>query len=136
MNSIIIHGRLTRDPETKFYDGDKSICKISVAVDRSFKDKDGNSVTDFFNCTCFGKRAETIDKYFKKGDGISMQGEMQNNRYEDKDGKMRDGWHIKIDKFDFELSRKDGSQSVPSDGNAPVGFTPVDETTDDEELPF
>ena len=49
---------------------------------------------------------------------------------------MRDGWQIKIDKFDFELSRKDSAQSVPSDGNAPVGFTPVDETTDDEELPF
>ncbi len=136
MNSIIIHGRLTRDPETKFYDGDKSVCKISVAVDRSFKDKDGKPVTDFFNCTCFGKRAETIDRYLKKGAGIIIRGEMQNNRYE-KDGKMMDGWQIKINEFDFgSPSKKDSSQSVPSDGNAPVGFTPVDETTDDEELPF
>ncbi len=136
MNSIIIHGRLTRDPETKFYDGDKSVCKISVAVDRSFKDKDGKPVTDYFNCTCFGKRAETIDRYFKKGAGIIIRGEMQNNRYE-KDGKMIDGWQIKINEFDFgSPSKKDSSQSAPPDSNAPVGFTPVDETTDDEELPF
>ncbi len=50
---------------------------------------------------------------------------------------MMDGWQIKINEFDFgSPSKKDSSQSVPSDGNAPVGFTPVDETTDDEELPF
>lgn len=55
MNSIIIHGRLTRDPETKFYDGDKSVCKISVAVDRSFKDKDGKPVTDFLTVHASGK---------------------------------------------------------------------------------
>lgn len=136
MNSINIHGRLTRDPETKFYDGDKSVCKITVAVDRSFKDKDGNSVTDFFDCACFGKRAETIDKYFKKGDGISIQGEMQNNKYTNKEGNKRDKWEIRIDKFDFEFSRKDSTRPVPADSNAPVGFIPVDGTTDDEELPF
>ena len=132
MNSINIHGRLTKDPETKFYDGDKSVCKISVAVDRAYKNKDGENETDFFNCTCFGKRAETIDKYFKKGDGISIQGEMQNRRYEDDNGKKRDGWQILIEKFDFEKLRKDNAKTA----SPPEGFTPVDESSEDEELPF
>lgn len=142
MNCINIHGRLTRDPETKYYNGDKTVCKISVAVDRSFKDRDGNAVTDFFNCVCFGKRAEVIEKYFNKGDGISIWGEMQNNRYDDKDGNKRDGWQVQIEKFDFELSRKsDNAQSsTRNTGNAnspiPDGFYPIDENSEDEELPF
>ena len=134
MNSINIHGRLTKDPETKFYDGDKSVCKISVAVERSYKGKDGKTETDFFNCTCFGKRAEAIDKYFKKGDGISIQGEMQNNRYEDNNGNKRDGWQILIEKFDFEKLRKEKTTS--DSASVPSGFVPVDDSTEDEELPF
>ena len=134
MNTIIIHGRLTRDPETKFYDNDKAISKISVAVDRAFKDKDGNKVTDFFNCVSFGKQAEILDKYFKKGDGITVAGEMQNERYTDKNGNKRDGWQIRIDKFDFELSRKEETaKNTAPEGD---GFSPIDESTEDEDLPF
>ena len=132
MNSINIHGRLTRDPESKFYDGG-SVCKISVAVERSYRGKDGKTETDFFNCTCFGKRAETIDKYFKKGDGISIQGEMQNRRYEDDNGNKRDGWQILIEKVDFEKTKKENAQPT---SEVPEGFAPVDDSTEDAALPF
>lgn len=135
MNQIIIHGRLTRDPETKFFDGDKTMTKLSVAVDRSFKDKDGNKVTDFFNCVSFNKQAEIIDKYFKKGDGITVSGEMQNNTYTDREGKKRDGWQIRIDKFDFELSRKEQTGETRNDSSE-NGFSQTDDSTDEEDLPF
>lgn len=132
MNQIIIHGRLTRDPDTKFFDGDKTLTKISVAVDRAFKDKDGNKATDFFNCVSFNKQAEIIDKYFKKGDGITVCGEMQNNPYTDRDGNKRDGWQIKIDKFDFELLRREQTDRDRPSSDIPL----TDDTTDEEDLPF
>lgn len=134
MNLITIHGRLTRDPETKFFDGDKSVCNISVAVDRAFRDKEGKSVSDFFNCFSFNKQAEIIDKYFKKGDGITIVGEMQNNKYIDKDGNNRDKWQIKIDRFDFELSKKDGSKPNMSEQTEVGSFIEVE--GEDENLPF
>ena len=74
MNTITIQGRLARDPEIKFFNDDKAVCNISVAVNRAYKDKDGNIVADFFNCVSYNKQAEILDKYFKKGDGISIQG--------------------------------------------------------------
>ena len=135
MNCINIHGRLTRDVDISYTNSDKplAIAKFSIAVDRGFKDKNGNRQTDFFNCISFGGQAETIDKYFKKGNGITVQGEMQNNRYEGKDGKMRDKWEIKVDKFDFELSKKiEESPSKTTD----EPYYPIDENVKDEDLPF
>ena len=73
MNSICIHGRLTRNPELKSYrnskGADNSLCRFSVAVNRNYGDD-----ADFFNCTVFGKRAEVIDKYFSKGSEIIIRG--------------------------------------------------------------
>jgi single-strand DNA-binding protein len=136
MNTITIHGRLARDPEIKFFNDDKAVCNISVAVNRAYKDKDGNIVADFFNCVSYNKQAEILDKYFKKGDGISIQGEMQNNKYTDKEGNKKDKWQIRIDKFDFELLRKGDGEPVSKPLDTEPGFVPVDESTDDEELPF
>ena len=132
MNSIIIHGRLVKDPDTNFFNEGKCVTKLVVATDRRFNDKDGNKVSDFFNCVCFGKQAEIIDKWFKKGDGILLQGEMQNNKYTDKDGNTRDFWQLKIDAFDFPIGKK--SNTVAVESVADIDFTTGD--TDEEDLPF
>ena len=132
MNSIIIHGRLVRDPEANYFNEGKCITKLVVAVDRRFNDKDGNKVSDFFNCVCFGKQGEIVDKYFNKGDGIVVQGEMQNNKYTDKEGNLKDFWQIKVDAFDFPLGKKAGTVNV--DSAADIDFTTGG--TDEEELPF
>lgn len=141
LNCINIHGRMARDPEINFYNGDKAVCKFSVAVNRAFKDKDGNYVADFFNCVSFGKQAEMIDKYFHKGDGISVRGEMQNNKYADKDGNNRDGWQIRTEAVDWDFKgkgkEKDSSTSAPKQPTGEdEGFYPVDENLQDEDLPF
>lgn len=144
LNCINIHGRLARDTEINFYNGDKSVCKFSVAVNRAFKDKEGNYVADFFNCVSFGKQAEMIDKFFHKGDGISVQGEMQNNKYVDKEGNNRDGWQIKVNSFDWDYKSKGkgetsneakggAGQSTPGDDE---GFYPMDDSVEDDDLPF
>ena len=140
LNHIVIEGRLARDPEIRFYDDGKSVCNIDVAVERDFKTKNGEKETDYFKCVCWDGEAEKIDKFLKKGKPIGLIGSMQNNKYVEKEtGKTRDKWQLRVIKSWFvprDNTPTNGFQSAPSDGNAPVGFTPVDETTDDEELPF
>ena len=134
MNNIVIHGRIAADPISGSFGDNKSIVKFVVAVDRSFSDANGNKVTDFFNCVSFGKQAEIIDKWFKKGSGITVQGEMQNNRFTDKDGNKRDYWQLNVSKFDFEFGKKEEAPKADAPG-ADIDFVPVD-GIDDEDLPF
>lgn len=115
MNSCTIHGRLTRDPETRSYTNAKgeagSVCDFTVAVNRRSGDE-----ADFFRCTIFGKRAEVIQKWFAKGAEIVCRGHMQCDPYEDKDGKKRYPWKLIVEDFDFCGSKKDsGSQGAPQD---------------------
>ena len=136
MNNITIHGRLTKDPVMGSFGDGKFKTNFTVAVDRSFTDKDGNRMTDYFNCVAFGKQAEVIDKHFKKGNGITVTGEMQNNKYTDKDGNNRDFWQIKVDKFDFEFAkREEAPKAETPEAEEDVDFVPV-EGIDDEDLPF
>ena len=69
MNRVILMGRLTRDPEVRYTQGESSsaIAKFGIAVDRRFKNRNGEYEADFFNCTAFGKQAEFAEKYLKKG---------------------------------------------------------------------
>lgn len=103
MNNHIIHGRLVRDPELtprKNSDGSDRV-NFTVAVDRRFGDE-----SDFFDCVAFGKRAETIDKYFKKGQEIITWGEGHINSYEDRNGVKRKSYSIFVEGFDFCGSAK------------------------------
>lgn len=133
MNKIIITGRLGRDPELKTGGNGTEYCKFSVAVDRRKTSKDQEKKTDWFYCTAFGKTAVFIDKYFKKGDGIEIEGRMENDKYTDKEtNKERDGWQVKVDLVEFPKG-KGGEGSGSSGSSAPVaGF----EQIDPDDLPF
>lgn len=107
MNNHIIHGRLTRDPELtprKNSDGSDRV-NFTVAVDRRFGDE-----ADFFDCVAFGKRAETIDKFFTKGQEIIVWGEGQTHSYTDRNGVKRKSYGIFVEGFDFCGSKKDGQK--------------------------
>ena len=87
MHKIFIHGRLTRDPELKEIDtknGSSKVCNFTVASDRQYGEE-----ADFFDCAMFGKRAEVIEKFFQKGSEIVVSGEMQKQKYKNKDGENR-----------------------------------------------
>lgn len=98
LNDIKIHGYLGRDPELKEYRNAKgethSLCNLSVGVSRV---GDG---TDWFNVTFFGRKAEVVDKFFRKGSQIIVMGRMQNDTYE-KDGQKRSSWKLMANDFDF-----------------------------------
>ena len=133
MNSINIHGRLARDLEINYTNSENPVAylRFAVAVNRSYTKQGEDEKADFFNCVSFGKQAEAIYKHFKKGDGISIQGEIINDRYTDKNGEKKDKWQIKVDKFDFELIRKDAQSGTSQDS----GWEAAD-PIEDEDLPF
>ena len=99
MNKVILMGRLTRDAELF---GQKSkVARFCLAVDRSYGDE-----TDFFNCVSFGKQAEFVEKYLKKGIKVLVTGSLQNNSYEDKDGNKVNGVQIITSEIEFCESKK------------------------------
>lgn len=140
MNSISIHGRLTRDVELKTTQSGKSVASFSVAVDRAYKDAEGNKQTDFFNCKAWGGAADVIAQYFSKGSEIALTGEMRNDRYKDKDGNDRDWWYINVSTFDFCGSKSDkqsqGVKNGPSVSSNAPSLEGFEEVIDGDDAPF
>lgn len=87
MNKVILMGRLTRDPDIRYSQGENAtaIARFSLAVDRRFK-QDGQPSADFINCLAFGKRAEFLEKYCHKGTKLVVEGSWQTGSYINKDG--------------------------------------------------
>ena len=100
MNKVLLMGRLTRDAE--MFGQKTKVARFTLAVDRTY----GEDETDFFNCVSFGKQAEFVEKYLKKGTKILLTGRLQNNRYEDKRGKKVTSTQIITEDIEFCESKK------------------------------
>lgn len=133
MNHITITGRLGKDPELKTSGTGSEYCQFSVAVDRRKTKEDQEKQTDWFRCVAFGKTAVFIDKYFKKGKGIELEGRMENSPYKDEDtDKNRDSWQFIVERVEFPKG-KGGEGSQSPEGAAPVeGFQSIEP----DDLPF
>ena len=107
MNKIILLGRIVRDPEVRYTQGQNAMAigKFSLAVNRKYK-RENEPEADFFNCTSFGKQAEFVEKYLKKGIKVLVTGSLQNNSYEDKDGNKVSGVQIITSDIEFCESKK------------------------------
>lgn len=143
MNKVILMGRLTRDPEVRYTDGGVSIAKFSLAVDRRFK-RDNGPTADFFNCASFGKQAEFVEKYLRRGTKILLSGKIENNNYTNKDGEKVYSIQIVTEELEFAESKAAAGQSSqehyePVGAPAPEvgdGFMNIPDGLDDGELPF
>lgn len=114
MNLVILMGRICKDPDITSSQSGTTIARYSIAVDRRFK-KEGEPTADFFTCVSFGKQAEFVDRYLKKGTKIVVTGELQNNNYTNKDGqKVRDN-RIIIEEIEFAESKKESNNSDSRD---------------------
>lgn len=131
MNKIIITGRLTKDPELKNTDTGIELCNFTVAVDRRTK-KDAEKQTDFFDCTAWRQSGVFVSKYFKKGDGINIEGRMESRKWVDTDGKNRINWGVTVDNIEFPRGRSNGSSAGRSD----LPGDDFEEIPVTEELPF
>ncbi len=141
MNKIILMGRLTRDPEVRYSQGQNAtaVAKFSVAVDRRFK-RDGQPDADFFNCTAFGKQAEFANSYLQKGTKVVTIGRAENDNYTDKDGVKHYGVQVMVEEIYFAESKNAQSgggaaQQAPTATPGGDGFMNIP-TGIDEELPF
>lgn len=142
MNKVIIMGRLTRDPEIRYSQGENSLAigRFTLAVDRRFK-RDGDQQTaDFISCLSFGKVAEFEEKYFKQGTKVIITGRIQTGNYTNKDGQKVYTTEVVVEEQEFAEGKKDGESSSqggsrPSPSDANNGFMNIPEGLD-EELPF
>lgn len=144
MNKVVLMGRLTRDPEVRYTEGDNptTIARYTLAVDRKFK-RDGEPTADFIRCIVFGKAAEFTEKYLQRGIKVVISGRIQTGSYTNKEGVKVYTTDIVVEEQDFAESKavseqnrenynhegQDG-ESAGSDGfiNVPEGL--------EEELPF
>lgn len=148
MNKVILMGRLVRDPETRYTNSNEplAITRYTLAVNRRFK-RQGDPDADFINCTVFGKAGEFADRYFKKGQMVSVIGRLQVRSWDDNEGKKHWSTDVVVEEQYFAESKasaeRGGSpapaESAPApDPNAPTdGFYPLDEEgIQDEDMPF
>ena len=146
MNRVILMGRLTRDAEIRYSQGESStaIARFSLAVDRRFRREGDDQTADFINCVAFGRTAEFMERFGRKGTKFVAEGRIQTGSYTNKDGQRVYTTDVVVESVEFAESK---SAASGSDG----GFTPADRPSPsqaagdgfmnipdgiDEELPF
>ena len=150
MNKVILMGRLVRDPEVRYSQGENAtaVARYTLAVDRRFNRNNGEDSADFIGCVAFGRSAEFAEKYFHKGTKLVVTGRIQTGSYTNKDGVRVYTTDVVVEDQEFAESKNaSGSQSEGGYGNsysAPArpsnnsfsdGFMNIPDGID-EELPF
>ncbi len=145
MNKVILMGRLTRDPEVRYSQGENAtaVARYTLAVDRRFNRNGEENTADFINCVAFGRAGEFAEKYFRKGTKIAVTGRIQTGSYTNKDGVRVYTTDVVIEEQEFAESKNSsagdggfaGSNSRPEPVAAGDGFMNIPDGID-EELPF
>ena len=145
-NKVILMGNLTRDPEMRVTPNGHSICKLGLAVSRTFSTRDGErrEETAFVDIDAFGKQAEVIAKYMSKGRPIMVEGRLKLDQWESNEGQKRSKLGVVLENFQFLGSRDDNqegyeSSSPPERGQSnTTGTIPADQNEDalDQDVPF
>ncbi len=146
MNKVVLMGRLTRDPEVRYSQGDNplAIARFTLAVDRRFK-RDGEQSADFINCVVFGRSAEFTEKYFHQGTKVVVSGRIQTGSYTNRDGVKVYTTEVVVEEQEFAESKaaseSNGGYRAPAAAapapsvDAGDGFMNIPDGID-EELPF
>ena len=142
MNKVILMGRLTRDPEVRYSQGETStaVARFTLAVDRRFRRDDAS--TDFIGCVAFGKNAEFIEKYFRQGTKALITGRIQTGSYTNRDGQKVYTTDVVVEDQEFAESKNSQGESGFQSTSRPMpsaaagdGFMNIPDGID-EELPF
>ncbi len=140
-NKVILLGNLTRDPQLSYLPSQTAVVEIGLAVNRKFKKQDGSQgdETCFVDCKMFGKRAEVINKYCKKGDPLFVEGRLTFDSWQGQDGSKRSKLRVTVENFEFMGQGSSGggqggrgefsSEQAPADNNAgePLSANEADE---------
>lgn len=122
LNKAMVFGNLTRDPELRALPSGMNVCSFSLATNRTFKDRDGKKQeqTDFHNIVVFGRQADVVAQYLKKGSTAYVEGRMQTRSWEGKEGEKKYRMEIVADRVQFG-PRSSGSTGSPRAGSGPAG---------------
>ena len=148
MNKVILMGRLTRDPEVRYSQGETTlaIARYTLAVDRRFSRNNGGDnqqTADFISCVAFGRSGEFAEKYLRKGTKIAVTGRIQTGSYTNRDGQTVYTTEVVVEDQEFAESKNSNSgsdggytgNSRPAPSGAGDGFMNIPDGID-EELPF
>ncbi len=137
MNNVVIMGRMTRDPEVRYTQGQNpsAIARFTLAVDRRFRREGDEATADFISCVSFGKTAEFFEKYGRKGAKFACTGRIQTGSYTNKEGQKVYTTDVVVESAEFAESKGD-SASAPAaaPSESAEGFMNIPDV--DEELPF
>lgn len=128
-------GRLTKDVDLRYSQAGTAVARFSIAINRPFKNQNGEQEVDFINCIAFGKRAETIAQYVKKGHRIGITGSVQTGSYE-KEGRTIYTTDINVSDFTFLESRQQPKQQRIDNMNKNLQQNAQKIDVDDSDLPF
>ena len=134
MNIVTLIGRLTKNPEIRYTQGENAmaIARFTLAVDKNFKKKDDKA--NFINCVAFGKIAETVEKHVFKGSKIAVIGEWTTGSYKNKDGNTVYTTDVVVEEQEFCESKSQSNSQQQSAPSVDIGFMNID--TDMDSLPF
>lgn len=142
MNKVVLMGRLTKDPEVRYSQGENpiAIARYTLAVDRRFRRNNEEQSADFIACVAFGKSGEFAEKYFHKGIKITVSGRIQTGSYTNKDGQKVFTTEVVVDEQEFAESKAASHSSQGSNSKLTVttddeGFMHIPDGLE-EELPF
>ncbi len=147
MNKVILMGRLTRDPEIRYSQGERSmaIARFTLAVDRRRRNNDNNSeqTADFITCVAFDRQAEFAEKYLHQGTKMLVTGRIQTGSYTNKDGQKVYTTEVMVDEMEFAESKASAENSGYTAPSRPApsaavgdGFMNIPDGVEDEGLPF
>ena len=137
MNKAMITGRLTRDPNTRYSQGENQMCiaRFTLAVDRRRSKNSDEQKADFISCVAFGKTGEFVEKYARKGIKFDIVGRIQTGSYQNKDGQTVYTTEVVVEDIEFGESKGSSQASASSQQEPDDGFVNVPGELDDE-LPF
>lgn len=141
MNKTILIGRLTRDAQTRYTDGDEpmAVSRFTLAVDRKIKREEGQQTADFISCVAFGKIGQFIEKYGQQGVKLAIEGRIQTGSYTNRDGQRVYTTDIVVESAEFAEFKQAAESNNAGQRKEPAatensGFMPIEAST--EPLPF
>lgn len=144
INTIVLLGRLTYEPELRTTTSGLSVCQFQIAVDRNYSSRDEERKADFIDCVAWRSKAEFLNKYFHKGSMVALEGSLQTENYTDKDGNKRKSVSVVVKEISFCGGKSESSNigtgnqyKQPAPTYAAADNSDFEEIVDDDDdLPF
>jgi len=138
LNRVLLMGNITRDVQLSYLPSQTPVAEFGLAINRKYKKQDGTMAEDtcFVDCQMMGKRAETVQKYFKKGDPIFVEGRLKYESWQAQDGSKRSRLRVAVENFEFVGGGKGGGQRAGGSPEAQESPSQEFDAAPADDIPF